>query len=1219
MKIKTKLLIAFLSILAMMLIAGSFSIVGIRGLYQESVEIGIKNAPLADAVMEIKLTATTAHLWFEEIITGTEGKEVIKKVWQLLDESLWYANAILKGGKNAEGTFYPVDDPAIEEQIISVKQDIAEFIKLAHLRFDNNFGKKEFEDQSLDEKFDKLFDKFINVADVAEEMLHTKMAADAEHMEIHANVSWWSIVVTNLLGIILATFAVYYISREIMRQVGGEPAEIARITNQVASGNLDIHFDTSVKKATGIYAAIQAMVKNLQRMTSDRETQDWLKTGQTQLNEQMSGEQDIIQLAEKVINFLTPYLDAQVGAFYILKESKEDEKYQSYLKMLASHAYVWRKNSVYEFKIGESIVGQAALERKLFVTSKAPDDYISIQSGLGETAPRAILVAPFLYENSLKGVVELASFNPFTDIQLEFLNQTLPMIAIAINTAESRTKMQSLLEQSQTQAEELQTNQAELQQTNEELQSQTEELQSQSEELQSQQEELHQRNKELEVRGHDLERQQKDIQSKNIELEKTKLAIQIKADELEVASKYKSEFLANMSHELRTPLNSMLILAQLLTTNKDGNLSKQQVEYANTIHSSGNELLRIINDILDLSKVEAGKIEINPEEFALTDLVTSIEQKFRPVAAKKNLQFTLNLADDLPTSLYTDEQRLQQIITNLLSNAFKFTHEGSVTLNIQRVATGVDLSRSKLNPLKTIAISVTDTGIGIPTNKQKVIFEAFQQVDGTTSRRYGGTGLGLSISRQLIQLIGGEIQLHSGGEGQGSTFSLYIPLKHATNAKQTTGKLELPSQPQLAVLPTTSSAPTPTISSSQKTLVDDRDNLQPGDKSILIIEDDRNFAKIIAELAQQQKNFKCLLAETGENGLQLAEKYQPSAIILDVGLPQIDGWTVMERLKDNPDIRHIPVHFVSGADASQDARKMGAIGYCLKPVSTEGLAEVFKNIEDFISKIVKNLLVVVDSPQHQQAIVNLTKSSNIQPTIVMTCAEAWQHLQTQEDDCIIVDISVEQNTGIQLLEKLHKEPKFHHIPVIAYAERDLTDKEEAILQKCADNLIVKPVHSLERLLDETTLFLHQVEAKLSKEQQQILHKVHDKETILNGKLALIVDDDMRNVFALGVTLEGKDMEVVVASDGEEALDKLNQHPDVAVVLMDIMMPKMDGYEAIQKIRSKPQFRKLPIIALTAKAMKGDKAKCIEAGASDYLPKPIEADKLFSLLRVWLYQ
>jgi signal transduction histidine kinase/DNA-binding response OmpR family regulator len=1174
--------------------------------------------------MEIQLAATTAHLWFEEIITGAESKEMVEKVWQLLDESFWYANAIIKGGKNAKGTFYPVDDPAIEEQMISVKQDIAELIKIARLRFDNKFGNKEIEHQGLKGKFDKIFDKFINTADVAETMLHTKMAKEAERMEIQANTSWWFIVVTNLLGIILAAFAVYYISREIMYQVGGEPTEIARITNQVADGNLDIHFDTSAKKATGIYAAIQAMVKNLQSMTSERETQDWLKTGQTKLNEQMSGEQDIIQLTENVINFLTPYLDAQVGAFYILKESKEDE--QSYLKMLASHAYVWRKNSVYEFKIGESIVGQAALERKLFVTSKAPDDYISIQSGLGETTPRAILVAPFLYENSLKGVVELASFNPFTEIQLEFLRQILPMVAIAINTAESRTKMQSLLEQSQTQAEELQTNQAELQQTNEELQSQTEELQSQteelqsqSEELQSQQEELHQRNDELESRGKKLERQQQDIQLKNTELEKTKLAIQIKADELEIASKYKSEFLANMSHELRTPLNSMLILAQLLTTNKDGNLSKQQVEYANTIHSSGNELLRIINDILDLSKVEAGKIEINPEEFALTDLVTSIEQKFHHVAAEKNLQFTLNLADDLPTSLYTDEQRLQQIITNLLSNAFKFTHEGSITLNIQRPATGVDLSRSKLNPLETIAINVTDTGIGIPTAKQKVIFEAFQQVDGTTSRRYGGTGLGLSISRQLIQLIGGEIQLHSGGEGQGSTFSLYIPLKHATNAKPTTGKLELPSQPQLAVLPTTSSAPTPTISSSQEPLVDDRDNLQPGDKSILIIEDDRNFAKIIAELAQQQKSFKCLLAETGENGLQLAEKYQPSAIILDVGLPQIDGWTVMERLKDNPDIRHIPVHFVSGADASQDARKMGAIGYCLKPVTTEGLAEVFKNIEDFISKTVKNLLVVVDSPQHQQAIVNLTKTSNIQPTIVMTCAEAWQHLQTQEDDCIIVDISVEQDTGIQLLEKLHKEPKFHHIPVIAYAERDLTYKEEAILQKCADNLIVKPVHSLERLLDETTLFLHQVEAKLSKEQQQILHKVHDKEAILNGKMVLVVDDDMRNVFALGATLEGKGMEVVVANDGEEAVNQLNQNPNVAVVLMDIMMPKMDGYEAIQKIRSQPQFRKLPIIALTAKAMKGDKAKCIEAGASDYLPKPIEADKLFSLLRVWLYQ
>ncbi|MDM8564504.1 response regulator [Candidatus Halobeggiatoa sp. HSG11] len=1205
MKIKTKLLIAFLSILAVMLIAGSFSIIGIEKLYKENVQLGTKNAPLADAAMEIQLTATIAHLWFEEIIIGIEDKEVIKRVWQLLDKSIWYADAILKGGTNSKGTFYPVNDPTIEKQIISVKQDINTFIKNAHLRFDNNFGKKELDDQDLDDKFDQIFNRFITTADAVEEMFRAKMLEDAKRMKSHANTSWWIIVIINILGIILAIFAVYYISREIMLQVGGEPYEIAGITNKVASGNLDIHFDS--KKATGIYAAIQAMVKNLQNMTSERETQDWFKTGQTQLNKQMSGEQDIVQLTENIINFLTPYLDAQVGAFYLLKDSTEDE--QSYLKMLASHAYIWRKNSTYEFKIGESIVGQAALERKLFVTNKAPDDYIPIQSGLGETAPRAILVAPFLYEDSLKGVIELASFNSFTDIQLEFISQILPMIAIAINTAESRTKMQSLLKQSQIQAGELQNNQEELQQTNEELQSQTEKLQ-------SQQEALHQRNDELKSRGQKLKRQQQDIQIKNTELEKTKVAIQIKADELEIASKYKSEFLANMSHELRSPLNSMLILAQLLTDNKDNNLSQQQVEYASTIHSSGNELLKIINDILDLSKVEAGKIEINKEEFAIAGLITSIEHKFRHVADEKNLQLTLNLAEDLPANLYTDEQRLQQVITNLLSNAFKFTHEGGITLNIQRPTSEVDLSRSKLNPQETIAIIVTDTGIGIPIDKQKVIFEAFQQVDGTTSRRYGGTGLGLSISRQLIQLIGGEIQLHSGGEGQGCTFSLYIPIKHSTNAKPT--KLETPSdQPKPTIVSSTIS---PTVSNlhSQEPLIDDRDNLQPTDKSILIIEDDRNFAKIISELAKS-KNFKCLLAENGEDGLQLAEKYQPNAIILDVGLPQIDGWTVMERLKDNPDIRHIPVHFVSGTEASQDARKMGAIGYCLKPVSTEGLTEMFNNIEDFISNIVKNLLVVVDSPEHRQAIVNLTKTSNIKPTIVTTCAEAWQRLQTQADDCIVIDVSVEQDTGIQLIEKIHKESRFHHIPVITYAERDLTDKEEVFLQKYANNLIVKPVRSLERLLDETTLFLHQVESKLSEEQRQILHKVRDKEAILNGKVVLIVDDDMRNIFALGTILEGKGMEVIVANDGKEAIKQLSQNPKVAVVLMDIMMPKMDGYEAIRKIRSQPQFRKLPIIALTAKAMKDDKAKCIEIGASDYLPKPLEADKLFSLLRVWLYQ
>jgi signal transduction histidine kinase/DNA-binding response OmpR family regulator/methyl-accepting chemotaxis protein len=989
-------------------------------------------------------------------------------------------------------------------------------------------------------------------------------------------------------------------------------AQLANGDTQVQiKGEFPGHFET-------VKQALETTAQKLAEATAQNTLQDWFKTGQNRLSTQMRGQKTVIQLAEDIINFLVPYLEVQVGAFYLLKE---DEEKQVYLKMIASYAYTWRKSAVYEFKIGEGIVGQAALERKMFVITKAPNDYMSIQSGLGEAMPTAILVAPFVYENKLKGVIELASFTPFTENQLEFMHQVLPMFAIVMNTAEIRAKRQALLEQSQAQAEQLRTQQAELQHVNEELKNQTEELQSQSEELQVQQEELRQANEELEEHAHALQLQKIAVQEKNAELEQAKLAIQTNAKELELTNKYKSEFLANVSHDLRSSLNNMQILAQLLINNQDNNLTNKQVEYAQTIHTSGSDLLNLLNDILDLSKVEAGKIAINPAEVVIADLITSIEQKFRFVAENKGLNFAIHLAAGLPTTLYTDEQRLKQITTNLLSNALKFTHKGSVTLNIQRPA--ADLSQCQLNPANTIVISVTDTGIGISQDKQKIIFDAFQQADDTTSRDYGGTGLGLSISRQLIELLGGEIFVQS-EEGRGSTFTLYLPEKFAFDESLTTSSHRIEPKPeeqqtQPSVSASIASSPAPKLdTSSLEKPQDDRENLQSGDKTLLIIEDDRQFSKILMELAKE-KDFKVLLAEDGKKGLQLVETYQPGAIILDVGLPQMDGWTVMDQLKDNPETRHIPVHFVSGANNRQEARTMGAIGYCLKPVTMTELGDAFKNIEGFISQTVKNLLVIVDNPQHQQAIVDLVHSEQIQPTVTATRAEAWQQLHDNHYDCIVLDVSVETDKGIQLLEQLYQAPKLSQIPVIIYAERELTIQEEVFLQQCAVHLTVKEVHSPERLLDETTLFLHQVESKLSQKQQQLLQKVHDKEAILVGKKVLLADDDRRNIFALGATLKEKGMDVIVADNGRKALKCLTEHPDIAAVLMDVMMPDMDGYEAMRKIRAQPQFRKLPIIALTAKAMKGDKVKCIEAGANDYLAKPVDGKKLLSLLRVWLYQ
>ncbi|MEK8017617.1 MAG: response regulator [Candidatus Parabeggiatoa sp.] len=959
--------------------------------------------------------------------------------------------------------------------------------------------------------------------------------------------------------------------------------------------------------------ALETASVKMSEATTQNRIQDWLKTGQTQLSEQISGEQEIIQLAKNIITFLATYLDMPVGLFYRLEEPKKDQKPR--LKLIASYAYTHRKGVSTDFQIGEGMVGQSALEQKPILMTKVPDNYyLRIQSGLGQGLPHHVLVQPFMYEETVKGVIELASFKSITEIQQEFLNQIMPSIGIAINSAESRTRMQVLLEKSRIQTEELQT---------------------QTEELQTQQEELRQTNEELEERTRELERQKENIRDKNQALEQTKadmetakVAIEKKAHELELASKYKSEFLANMSHELRTPLNSLLILAQLLSENMNGNLTEQEVEYAQTIYSAGSDLLTLINEILDLSKVEAGKIEVNPEDMSLMELVEPIEYKFRPVADKKGLVFQITIAEDVPKILHTDAHRLQQIINNLLSNALKFTSEGEVKLTIESLKS--PQAQKSLAPLfqmegplqkgHFMVFSVSDSGIGIPEDKQMVIFEAFQQVDGTTSRRFGGTGLGLSISRQLSRLLGGELQLHS-EEGKGSTFTLYIPERlekpseNQNNLGTSMAAVDIPSDHILS----SNDAPKATESSEIKiAIADDRDSLQPEDKILLIIEDDRKFFTILMKLARE-RGFKCLVAADGKSGLQLAAVYHPHAIVLDVGLPEMDGWTVMEKLKDNPDTRHIPVHFMSASDQGKDAKQMGAIGYLLKPISMAELGEAFNSIEQFLSKTVKNLLVIVDDEQHQENILDIVGNEEVEITTVATLVRTKQELQLATFDSIILDVDVEQQTGIKILEQLQHEDNLSQIPVIVYSGRELTEEEEKRLQKCSNNLTIKSVRSPERLLDEATLFLHQVETRLPKEKQQMLQQVHNKEGILSHKKVLIVDDDVRNTFALTTFLESKDMEVIVGDNGKEALELLNEHPDIAIALMDIMMPEMDGYEAIQEIRKQAQFRKLPIIALTAKAMKGDKLKCIEAGASDYLSKPVDTDKLISLMRVWLYR
>ncbi len=988
--------------------------------------------------------------------------------------------------------------------------------------------------------------------------------------------------------------------------------QVVRQVNAVAQGDYNVCIRPSSEQDQ-LGNALLHMTDTLRDVTDKNAAENWIKTGQAQLSTEMSGEKDLISLSQSIIRFLSSYLDAQVATFYAVKTPTHGgivEPEKMHLRLVASYAYQRRKELSHEYGLGEGLVGQAALERQVILISDVPENYIEISSSLGKTRPHHLLIAPFLYESQVKGVLELGLVRPLSDNQMRFVEAALPAIGVAIHSVEANVRVRTLLQQSQTQ---------------------TEELQAQSEELQAQQEELRQTNEELEERTRELERQQAAIEEKNLSLEASRIEVENKARDLELASKYKSEFLANMSHELRTPLNSMLILSQLLTANKEGNLNEKQIEYAGTIHNAGAELLSLINDILDLSKVEAGKIELHIEDIAVQDLVETIDKKFRHVAEQKNLRFEIEVGENVPTVLHTDDQRLRQILNNFLSNAFKFTSEGLVKLSITRPQGPLP---SNMNPARTLAISVSDSGIGIPFEKQKVIFEAFHQADGSTSRRYGGTGLGLSISRQLAQLFGGELGLHSEA-GKGSTFTFYMP-------EQLPGQMGTTSQVARAITKvSTVTAPKPdhedeakhpavflnagpqsTLAGPQLTAneipADDRERLYPGDKTILIIEDDLKFATILMNLSRE-KNFKCLLAVDGKMGLHLAEQYQPSAIVLDVGLPQMDGWHVMELLKDNPNTRHIPVHFMSGHEEDMNARKMGAIGYLLKPVSMTDLSDAFRRIEGFIARNLRNVLILVNNLARGQEIVDLVGSKGVKPTLTTQREEAWQHLQGNTYDCIIIDVDTHQGGGLAFLEQINSAERFSQIPVLIYANRELTPVEDQVVQRCEAHLTVKEIHSPERLLDEATLFLHQLEANLPKEQRSMLRMVHDKESILRGRQVLLVDDDMRNTFALTGALEERGMEVLIAQNGKEALVALEKTPNMDLVLMDIMMPEMDGYETMQRIREQARFRKLPIIALTAKAMKSDKIKCIEAGANDYLSKPIDIDKLLSLMRVWLYR
>lgn len=975
------------------------------------------------------------------------------------------------------------------------------------------------------------------------------------------------------------------------------------LTLENENGNkTDVLYNASVYKdlsgkVIGVFAAARD-VTEIQRNKRLESLQVWLKSGLADLNDAMRGNLGLNDFAGNVICEIAEYLDAKIGAFYIRSNSSEDAEY----KLFGSFAYTKHNSISNVFKLGEGLVGQAALEKRQIILKDVPEDYIKVTSGLGDSKPRCIYLTPIIFQNTVTGILEIGMLEELSDIQSQYLLEASRLISLSMETVISREELDRELERSKRLAEELQKQQEELKASNEELEEQTQLLKLSEEKLKSQQEELRVSNEELETKNDSLELQKRDIENARNDLK-------IKAEELALASKYKSEFLANMSHELRTPLNSLLILSKMLTDNKEGNLNKEQIESAKIIYNSGNDLLHLINEILDLSKIEAGRMDIHSETVQLTELAEHVRNSFKHIADEKGIAFEVNTDRDLPEFVTSDMKRIEQILKNLISNAIKFTKEGSVKINFKKTTSDVRFRREGLNETNSICISVTDTGIGISPDKQKIIFEAFQQEEGGTSREFGGTGLGLSISKELAFLLGGEIQLES-SKGAGSTFSLYLPVKMEKVYSKKGNATMLRNEKEWAK---------ENVRNIDRNVVinDDRNEISENEKTILIIEDNLTFANLLLKECKM-KGFNGIIALSGEEGLKLAEQYKPAAILLDILLPGIDGLQVLDSLKENPKLRHIPVHIMSVEDATLDAMKKGAIGFLSKPPKKEELDKALNTLIQYTNNNLKNLLIAEDDDNLRNSIVKLIGNGDVKTTAVKSGKEVIAELEKNNYDCMIMDLGLSDITGFELLKILEKRD-IKIPPTIVYTGRELTRDEETLLRNYADSIIIKGVRSEERLLDEASLFLHRIVEKLPSKKRKMIVDLYETDAMFKDKKLLIVDDDMRNMFALSKVLSQKGFQLLKADTGIKALELLKTNSHVDLILMDIMMPEMDGYETIKRIRAQEKFFNTPIIALTAKAMKKDYEKCIAVGASDYLPKPVDIDRLFSMLRVWLYR
>lgn len=936
--------------------------------------------------------------------------------------------------------------------------------------------------------------------------------------------------------------------------------------------------------------------EELAKLSSDNQQKNWMLSGSSTINESLRGEQEVDELCTHVVTQMCNYLNAQVGAIYLFNQKTQR------LSLTGGYAFDYKKGKNKEINLGEGLVGQVALEKKLKQLKDIPADYITVNSGLGHTPPNTLVVLPILFEEEIIAVMELGLSTETNPVMLDFFQRIAVNIGIGINSARARAQLRDLFMQTQQQAEELESQQEELRTTNEELIHKSEELQASEEELRVQQEELRQTNAELEENASQLE-------ERNISVNQAREAMKLKAEELEVSSKYKSEFLANMSHELRTPLNSILILARILKENRPDNLNEEQLKYAGVIHNAGSDLLSLINDILDLSKIESGKVDLDIEPVRPEEIKHNMESLFTEIANSKKINFVANLSPDLPQKINTDLSRIEQIIKNLLSNAFKFTPEnGEIKFEIAPAQQDIQFYSDNLKEAATgiIAFSVKDSGIGIPADKQKLIFEAFKQADGTTSRKYGGTGLGLSISKELANILGGEIQVDS-EPGTGSCFTLYLPVEIS---EEQLNAAETEKQQEPIIVPLVPEAASVPVSRNQK-------------QTLLIIEDDEVFADVLKDYAIE-KGFEPMLAYTGDGGLAMAIEKLPDAIILDVMLPVMDGWAVLKQLKSNPQTKQIPVHMMSAGDGKGErALKEGAIGFLKKPIDKDRLDGAFSILNSgHITYNFKSVLLIEDQELQSLAVREQLITKDIEVAQAFTGKEAIELLDAQAFDCIILDLNLPDISGFDLLDQIKTQERFAHIPVIINTAMELDQDKIAHIMKYSEAMVLKSNKSNDRLIDEVSLFMNKLknadDFKPAQKGAVTNKTVSTIEKALKNKTILITDDDMRNIFALSSALQVYDINIVIANNGKEAILKLEEpNNKIDLVLMDIMMPEMNGYEAMTAIRLMREYKKLPIIALTAKAMKNDREKCIEAGANDYIAKPVDIDQLLSMLRVWL--